>query len=100
MASALPPDVRRYIERKFAAADQATVTSLVSEAVIHDGKPAGRRLVRCALVASRGTLAGLREQLEQLKLDYRDVIVEAEYAPSPGELVRIRNLNEPIGDDA
>jgi hypothetical protein len=99
MASILPPDVRRYIARTFGPDEQATVTALIAGAVTHDGKRAGRRLVRCALVASRGTVAGLREQLEQLKRDYRDVIMEAEYVPSPGELVRVRNLNDPIGDD-
>jgi hypothetical protein len=35
----------------------------------------------------------------RLKVDYGDVIVEGEYVPRKGELVRVRNLNEPIADD-
>ena len=94
----LPADVKRYVERTFAAPDRATVLELISNAVIHDGQPAEPRLVRCALISSGGTVPGLRRQLEQLKFDYRDVIVEGEYVPRAGSLVRVRNLNEPIGD--
>jgi len=39
-------------------------------------------------------------EVETLKRDYRDVIVEGEYVPKGGELVRIRNLEEPIPDEA
>ena len=94
----LPTDIKRYIERTFAAPDHAAVLELVSHAVIHDGRPAEPRLVRCALVSCGGTIAGLRRQLDQLKFDYRDVIVEGEYVPKDGSLVRVRNLNEPIDD--
>ena len=38
-------------------------------------------------------------EVETLKRDYRDVIVEAEYLPKGLELVKVRNLNEPIPDD-
>lgn len=39
-------------------------------------------------------------EIETLKRDYRDVIVEGEYVPSGRELVKVRNLNEPIPDEA
>lgn len=42
----------------------------------------------------------LRMAIETLKRDYRDVIVEGEYAPMGGELVRVRDLNEPIPDES
>ena len=96
----LPPDIQKYVQRTFAAEDRVAALDLTASAVIHDGRPAGLRLMRCALIASRGTLVGLRRQLEQLKHDYRDVIVEGEYVPRAGTLVRVRNLNEPITDDA
>lgn len=54
--------------------------------------------MRCALLSSGGTIAGLRRQIEQLKRDYRDVIVEGEYASLAGKLVRVRNLDEPISE--
>lgn len=96
----LPVDIEQYVRRTFADGDKATVLDLIVNAVIHDGQPAGLRLMRCALIASGGTIAGLRRQLEQLKHDYRDVIVEGEYVPGAGGLVRVRNLNEPIKDEA
>jgi len=100
-AMPLPADVERYVERTFAAAERATVLALLGAAVIHDGTPAGSRLVRCAAVSSGGSVARLRSQLDQLKRDWRDVIVEAEYVPSGVgfEVVRVRNLSEPIGED-
>jgi len=38
-------------------------------------------------------------EIETLKHDYRDVIVEGEYIPKDGELVRVRDLNGPITDE-
>ena len=96
----LPADIKRYVERAFAAPDHATVLELISHAVIHDGQPAEPRLLRCALMSSGGTVPGLRRQVDRLKYDYRDVIVEGEYVPKAGSLVRVRNLNEPISDES
>jgi len=95
----LPADIEPYIRRTFAAEEWATVLELVARAVIHDGQPADPRLMRCALLSSGGTVAGLRRQLDQLTRDARDVIVEGEYVPRAGKLVRIRNLNDSIPDD-
>jgi hypothetical protein len=89
---ALPADIARYVERTFGTSDQATVLELLSHAVIHDGQPAGARLMRCALIASGGTLLGLVSQLDQLKVDYRDVIVAGEYLPKAGNLIQYSQL--------
>jgi hypothetical protein len=35
-----------------------------------------------------------------LKRDFRDVIVEGEYLPVGTKLVKVRDLNQPIADDA
>ena len=94
----LLPDIERYIERNFAAADRAAVLDLIGNAVLHDGQPPGPRLIRCALIASAGDLARLPIELDHLKTDYRDVILAAEYLPKAGDWVRIRDLNEPIND--
>lgn len=94
----LLPDIERYIERNFAASDRAAVLDLIGNAVLHDGQPPGARLIRCALVISAGDLARLRTELDHLKIDYRDVILAAEYVRKGGDWVRIRDLNEPISD--
>ena len=39
-------------------------------------------------------------EIETLKRDYRDVIVEGEYVPVGRKLVKLRSLYEPIPDDA
>jgi hypothetical protein len=95
----LTPDVERYIARRFAAADREAALGLCRSATIHDGSPAGPRLIRCALVATRGSLEKLRGEIEGLKVDYRDVIIGGEYVSRGGELVRVRDLNDPIADD-
>jgi hypothetical protein len=38
-------------------------------------------------------------EVETLKHDYRDVIVEGEYLPEGRGLVKVRDLNAPIGDE-
>ena len=96
----IPADVEKFVARKFDASERDAVLALLDAATIHDGSEPGARLLRCAVVASGGSLERLRMQLDTLKHDYRDVIVEAEYGPSGGKLVRIRNLNEPIPDEA
>jgi len=98
--SALPDDVRRYVARRFAADDQSQAMALLEAATLHDGSLPGARLWRCAAVASGGSLDRLRLEIETLKHDFRDVIVEGEYVPVGRELVRVRDLNGPIPDDA
>jgi hypothetical protein len=95
-----PPDIERYVERSFLAAERAAALQLIGAAVIHDGQRASPRLIRCALVSSAGDLARLRAELDHLKIDYRDVILGAEYVRQAGEWVRVRDLNEPFPDDA
>jgi hypothetical protein len=94
----LPPDVERYVERTFAERERPLALELLQEAVLHDGERASPRLLRCALLNSGGKLERLRTELEHIAVDYRDVILEAEYEKRRGEFVRVRNLNEPIGE--
>ena len=96
----IPVDVERFIARRFEAPDQTEAFRLLESAVIHDGSAAGPRLWRCAAVASGGSIERLRMEIETLKRDYRDVIVEGEYIPKGQKLVKVRNLNDPIPDEA
>jgi hypothetical protein len=79
--------------------EREPASALCGSATIHDGTPAGPRLIRCALVASRGSLDRLRVEIEHLKIDYRDVIMAGEYMTKDGEPVRVLDLNEPIEDE-
>ena len=96
----IPDDVTKFIGRKFKASDQSEALALLEAATIHDGSAPGPRLLRCAAVASGGSIDRLRMEVETLKRDFRDVIVEGEYLPKGRELVKVRNLNEPIPDEA
>jgi len=93
-------DVERYVARRFAESERTRALALLDGPVIHDGTPASPRLVRSAAVASGGSLQWLSYYIEMLKQDWRDVIVAGEYAPGPKPHARIRDLSQPIGDDA
>lgn len=95
----IPDDVAKFVARTFRPSEQGPALALLKAATIHDGSAPGPRLLRCAAVASGGSIERLRMEVETLARDYRDVIVEGEYAPRGRELVGIRNLNEPIPDE-
>lgn len=95
----IPIDVEKYVGRKFAVSERDEVLALLKAATIHDGSAPGPRLLRCAVVASGGSMERLRMEIETLKHDWRDVIVEGEYVPRGRELVKVRNLNEPIPEE-
>jgi hypothetical protein len=94
----IPTDVEKFVARQFDASEQEAVLALLKDAKLHDGSAPGPRLVRCAVVASGGSIQRLRMEIETLKHDYRDVIVEGEYVPAGGRLVKVRDLNDPIPD--
>lgn len=96
----LTPDVEKFLSRRFVGSEREAAAALCRSATIHDGSSAGPRLVRCALLASAGSLEKLRVAIEHLKIDYRDVIMAGEYISRDGEPTRVRNLNEPIEDEA
>jgi hypothetical protein len=92
----LAPDIERYVRRRFA--DPARALELLRDAVLHDGKAASPRLLRCALLNSGGDIEKLRIEVAHMAIDYRDVILGAEYEKQRGELVRVRDLNEPLAE--
>ena len=96
----IPVDVEKYIVRRFAAAERADALALLDSATLHDGSEPEARLLRCAAVASAGSMERLRMEVETLRRDYRDVIVEGEYIRKGRELVKVRDLSEPIPGDA
>src|ERR1044072_2401066 len=98
--SGLPFDVAAYIERKFAPDDQEAARLLLISAVIEDGSMASPRLMRCAVVASAGSLDRLPAEAARLKIDWRDVVVAGEYEALDGTLERVRDLDDPIPSDA
>jgi hypothetical protein len=92
----IPQDVKDFITRTFASADQGQAVRVLSDARIETGAAASPRLMRCALIASSGSLERLRAQVTQMKVDWRDVIVAGEYVSEGGDLKQVRDLSAPI----
>jgi hypothetical protein len=97
---ALPADISEYISARFAAEQRAVADSLLARAVIEDGTAPEPRLMRCALFAAAGSLERLKHFVQLLRIDCRDVIVAGEYEQRGSELVRVRDLNEPLSPRA
>ena len=95
----IPEDVAEFIARRFKAGERDDALHLLEAAVMHDGSAPGPRLLRCAAVASGGSIERLRMEVETLRRDYRDVIVEGEYILKEGKLVKVRNLTEPVPEE-
>ena len=74
----IPTDVEKFVALKFDASKQDEALALLEAATIHDGSAPETRLLRCAVVASGGCIERLRMEVDTLKHDYRDVIVEGE----------------------
>jgi len=94
----IPDDVVKWIGAHFPQSECRAALEALAAAVDHAGQSPAPRLVRCAAMASRGRLDQLLEYVRLLRIDYRDVIVAGEYEIRGEELVRVRDLNQPIAD--
>ena len=96
----LPPDVIDFVLRRFGVEDRPEALRILANATIHDGSPAGPRLVRCAAVASAGALERLKEYVRLLQVDFRDVVMAGEYCGTGNKLAQVRDLSQPISSEA
>jgi len=92
----LPPDVTGFVETSFAASEHALALSALAAARLHDGTEPDARLLRCAVMGSRGRLDSLRTLVGMLAVDWRDVILCGEYELYGKQAVRVRDLNQPL----
>ena len=98
--NSIPIDVGAFIVRRFAVAEQPTALDVLTAATLGDDSPPSARLIRCAAIASRGSIERLRYFVNLMRVDFRDVIVAAEYEEQNGNLSKVRDLNNAIADDA
>jgi hypothetical protein len=94
----IPNDVVTWINSHFREIDRATAIGLLEDAVDEWGDPVEARLLRCLVVGARGDIDRLSDLVEELGIDSEDVILSAEYESRGGNLVKVRDLNEPLGD--
>jgi hypothetical protein len=103
---ALPEDVVRWVNAHFNDCDKARALAALRTAAIPTGEPAVPRLLRCAVVSSQGVLRRLEESVQELRVDWRDVIMAAEYRLNGRKFdgsisyERIYDFNRPIEEAA
>ncbi len=88
----MSPDIQSKIQRDFPTAD---AFAAIEEIGVWDAERKGLlddRLVRCAVYLAQGNLDALKKQIALGKVDYRDLIMAAEY---DGEK-RLRDLSVPF----
>jgi len=90
---ALLNDIASHVHQSFSGAAREAAIALLVNAHVEDGSPAGPRLLRCALVASKGSVEKLDYYVKLLAIDWRDVIVAGEYESVGGKLVQVRDLS-------
>jgi hypothetical protein len=95
----LPDDVVRYVERSFSRIEREEALEVLRAVTLAGCPEKPARMLRCAVISANRDLGRLRRQIAQLAFDYRDVIVEGEYAVRDGKLIRVRDLTSPIRDD-
>jgi hypothetical protein len=94
----IPDDVVQWVNGHFRDIDRATALALLEDAVDERGESVEPRLLRCAVVASRGDIDRLTDLVEELRVEWKDVILAGEYESRGGELVQVRDLSQPIRD--
>jgi hypothetical protein len=96
VSEVIPQDAKDFITQNFAQADHDQAVWVLSGARIETGEAPSPRVMRCALVASGGSLERLRAQAAQMKVDWRDVIIAGEYVSEDGNLKQVRDLSAPF----
>jgi len=100
----IPQEVVQWVNAHFNDSEKVRALALLSTAEIHTGEPATPRLLRCAVTSSQGVLHGLEECLLHLRVDWRDVIMAAEYKldgrnfDGSSRYKRIYDFNRAIGE--
>ena len=98
----LPEDVVQWVDAHFSDTHKFRAFAVLRVASIHSGEAAGPRLLRCAAISSQGSLRRLEGIVQQLRIDWRDVIMGAEYKLNGSNLdgsskyQRIYDFNRPI----
>lgn len=72
-------DVARIIKRDFDADDVETALAFVGEYGVDDDHEEAIRVQLAALKVSAGGLDLLRSTIDRAKIDFRDILMEAEY---------------------
>ena len=87
-------DVERIVRRDFAPHDVPAALALVAEYGAESDEREPDRVRAAALKQARGDLNRLRQQISWAKMDYRDVLAEAEYPQATRRWTRMDRMTE------
>jgi hypothetical protein len=87
-------DVERIVRREFEEADVAAVLGILAEYGTEAHEPESARVRLAALKEARGDLDRLRQQVSSAKMDYRDVLSEAEYPLASRKWGRMKGMTD------
>jgi hypothetical protein len=91
----LPDDIAQTVAGAFTGVDREAAMTLLTNVPLPE-ESRDPRLLRCALVASKGSIQRLMHYVALLAVDPRDVIVAGEYEVIEGKLTRVRDLSNPF----
>lgn len=94
MSLKIAPDILGKIDRDFEDLEDASLAqSVLADFVAQNEELAGDRILRCIVFVANGDLDILEKAVELALVDYRDLIVWAEYDASRN---RVRDLSVPF----
>lgn len=96
MKRELPEDIKSFIQTNFPSDQAETVSDLLSVANDHKGEPVNDRLLRCSLFSAKGNITTLKNQLDQIQYDFKEIILDGEYIKKKDEWVQVRDLSKPF----
>jgi hypothetical protein len=89
-----PEDIHAKIARDFEGNAEAAAEMIATHLI---DNPTSDRVLRCVLFVASGNLSELAQCLKLAHLDYRDMIVAAEYNEHRKQ---VRDFNNPFGEEA
>ena len=87
-------DVERIVRREFAEAEVAEVLRILAEYGTERYERESARVRLAALKEAHGDLDRLRQQVSWAKMDYRDVLSEAEYPLASRKWGRMKRMTD------
>ncbi len=92
---ALPEDIIAKVRRDFSEDEEITILQMLSE-YQQQHPDHSARILRCIVFIAQGSFDKFAEAVKLAQLDWRDLIVSAEYDGWSGEEHHVRNFNSPF----
>lgn len=94
----LPEDIIAKVRKDFSEDDMIPILQLLGEFQKEGSEYCGDRILRCIVFMAHGNFEKFARAVALARIDWRDLIVDAEYDGWSGEEYRRRNMNLPFTD--